>query len=61
MTKQDILNMTTSRDIMKAMAANRSIWDEDLSNHLRDVKRQENAARFGDADAIYTPNKRTTP
>ena len=56
MTKQEILNMNNSRNIMRALAENRDIWDEELSNHLRDVKRLENRQRFGDADVLYTPN-----
>ncbi len=58
MTKEDILNMENSREIMRALAENREIWDEELSNHLCDVKRKENAEKFGDADIIYTPSKR---
>lgn len=58
MTKQEIMSMESSQEIMRALADNRDIWDEDLSNHLRDIKRRENNRRFGDADAIYTPPKR---
>ena len=60
MTKQEIMNMKDSKEIMRALAANREIWDEELSNHLRDVKRCENERRFGDADIIYTPPKRNS-
>lgn len=61
MTKQEILNMNNSRNIMRALAENRDIWDEELSNHLRDVKRLENRQRFGDADVLYTPQKQSNP
>lgn len=57
MTKQDILALTTTREIMKAMADYRALWDEELSNHLRDIKRKENLERFGEADVIYRPPK----
>lgn len=57
MTKQEIMKMTDSANIMRALAQNRDIWDEELSNHLREVKRQENLERFGEADPIYTPAK----
>lgn len=46
---------------MRALAENRDIWDEELSNHLRDVKRLENRQRFGDADVLYTPQKQSNP
>ena len=58
MTKQDILKMTNSQDIMQAMATHRELWDEDLSNHLKNAKRKENEIKFGDADVIYTPPKK---
>ena len=60
MTKQDILALSTSREIMKALAANRDLWDEDLDKHLRNVKRKENAEMFGrgEEDTIYRPAKR---
>ena len=57
MTKQEIMNMKGSQEIMRALAHNRGIWDEDLSNHLRDIKRRENIERFGEPDVIYTPPK----
>ena len=60
MTKQEIMNMEDSQEIMGALAANRDIWDEELSNHLRTIKRRENLERFGDADIIYTPPKRNS-
>lgn len=58
MTKQDILQLTTSQEIMRALTDHRELWDEDLSDHLRDIKRRENHERFGDADVIYTPPRR---
>ena len=58
MTKQEILNMNTSRDIMKALSEHRGLWDQELNEHLRCVKRLENERRFGDADAIFTPARR---
>ena len=58
MTKQDILHMHDSKEIMIALAHNRNLWDEELSNHLREVKRKENLVRFGDADVIYRPPMR---
>jgi len=57
MTKQEILKMNNSGDIMRALAQNRDIWDEDTSNHLKKIKRQENLEHFGEADIIYTPPK----
>ena len=60
-TKQQILNMSTSKDIMKALAEHRQLWNEDTSNHLKRIKRIENEARFGDADVLYTPPKRKSP
>ena len=57
MTRQDILNMNTSQDIRKALAKHPQLWDEEVSNHLRDTKRKENKRRFGEADVIYTPPK----
>lgn len=57
-TKQDILALLSSQSIMKAMAYHPEFWDQELSEHLREVKRAENLKRFGDADIIYTPQKR---
>lgn len=57
MTKQDVLELSTSKEIMKALAEHRELWDEDLSNYLRNTKRKENENRFGEADVIYTPPK----
>ena len=58
MTKQDVLKMDKSQDIMKALANQPELWDADVSNHLRDTKRNENLERFGDADILHTPPKR---
>jgi hypothetical protein len=58
MTKQDILNMHDSKQIMRALANNPDIWDKELSDHLRTTKRKENVERFGDADVLYTPPRR---
>ena len=60
MTKQEIMNMKDSQEIMRALASNRDIWDEELSNHLRDTKRRENLERFGEKDIVYTPPKRNS-
>ena len=57
MTKQDILKMKNSVEIMSALARNRDIWDEELSTHLKNMKRQENIGKFGESDIIYTPPK----
>ncbi len=51
------MNISTSKDIMKAFAEHRELWDEDTSNHLKQIKRKENEARFSDADVLYTPPK----
>ena len=48
MTKQDILKMTKREEIMKALSENRDIWDEELSNHLAKIARQENKEKYGD-------------
>ena len=58
MTKQDVLKLSTSKEIMKALAEHRELWDEDLSNHLRNIKRKENEDKFGEADVIYTPPRK---
>lgn len=58
MTKQDIMKMKNSGEIMSALARNREIWDEELSTHLKNVKRQENLEKFGEPDIIYTPPKK---
>ena len=57
MTKQEIIKMKNSSGIMRALAQNRDIWDEELSNHLKNVKRKENFENFGESDVIYTPPK----
>ena len=38
MTKQAILKMSKSKDITKALAEHRELWDEDTSNHLKYIK-----------------------
>lgn len=58
MTKEDILKMNNSKDIMVALSHSPELWSEETSNHLRDTKRNENIKRFGDADVLYTPPKK---
>lgn len=55
MTKQEIMKMKNPGEIMRALAQNRSIWDEDLSDHLKNMKRRENLVNFGDAGIVHTP------
>lgn len=58
MTEQDILKMNKSRDIMRALANAPELWSQETSDHLKNVKRQEDFERFGDPDILYTPPKR---
>lgn len=58
LTKQEILNMSSSKNIGKALAEHPQLWDEDTSNHLKRVKRKENEAKFGDAEVLFDPLKR---
>lgn len=58
MTKQDILKMDMSQDIMRALANNPELWDSELSAHLRNIKRKENTERFGSPDVLHTPAKK---
>lgn len=58
MTKQDILEMNKSRNIMDALAKHPELWDKEISDHLRNSKRKENLERFGDADFLYRPLKK---
>ena len=57
MTKKDVLKKTTTREIMKALAKEPGLWDEEVSNHLKSIKKRENERRFGEADIIYRPEK----
>lgn len=58
MTKQEIMKMKNTGEIMSALARNRDIWDEELSNHLKNMKRKENLENFGEPDIIHTPPRR---
>ena len=58
MTKQDILNMDKTQDIMKALANAPELWSEDVSNHMLNIKRKKNIAEHGEADILYTPAKK---
>lgn len=57
MTKQEIMKMKNPGEIMRALAQNCDIWDEELSVHLKNMKRQGNLRKFGEQDIIYTPPK----
>lgn len=58
MTKEHILRLTKSQDIMKALAEDFSLLDQEISDHLRDIKKKELIARFGSDDILYTPAKK---
>lgn len=58
MTVQDILKMDNSREIGKALAKFPELWSQETSDHLKNIKRKEDAERFGDPDILYTPPKR---
>ena len=56
MTKQDILNMKTTAEIMKALATHRELWDEEVNEHLKSVAKKKLVDTFGDSDVVYTPH-----
>lgn len=58
MTKQDILNMKDSKEIMKTLMTHRELWDSDVNEHLKKMSKQRIKDMFSDDDVIYTPAKR---
>lgn len=58
MTKQDILNMKSSKEIMNTMFSNSDLWDEEVNEHLKKTKKAENKKEYGSEDFLPTPNKR---
>ena len=58
MTKQDILNMNTTKEIMETFMTHRELWDEEVNEHLKAVARKKLIERFGSADVTYTPPRK---
>lgn len=40
MTKQDILDMKTSKEIMDTLFTNAELWDDEVNEHLKSVKKK---------------------
>lgn len=55
MTKQDILNMKTTAEVMKTLATHRDLWDEEVNEHLKRLAKKKLVDKFGDSDVAYTP------
>ena len=60
MTKQDILNLDSSQDIMLALHENRELWDPETTAHLAMIARKENFEQYGNPYVLVTPLKRKT-
>lgn len=58
MTKQDILKMENSKEIMKTLMTHRELWDSDVNEHLKKMAKQRLKDMFSADDVIYTPAKR---
>lgn len=58
MTKQDILNMKTSKEIMATLFTHSELWDEEVNEHLKKVAKKEKLEQYGSEDFLPTPRKR---
>ena len=58
MTKQDILNMKTSREINHTIMTNPELWDEEVRDYLLKVKRKELFEEYGSEDVLVTPPRK---
>ncbi len=59
MTKQDILNLKTAKEIMSAILAAPELADKEINEHLKKIATEEKIKIYGSADFMpATPNKR---
>lgn len=58
MTKQDILNMKTTAEIMRTLKTHQELWDEEVNEHLKAVAKKKLLDQFGSDDVIYTPPRK---
>lgn len=60
MTKQDIMNLTSSYEIMKTLFSNPELWDEEVNDRLKKLAKEENKAKYG-VEEIYVTLPRRVP
>lgn len=60
MTKKDIMNLTSSYEIMKTLFSNPELWDEEVNDRLKKLAREENKAKYG-VEEIYVTLSRRVP
>ena len=58
MTKQDILKLKTCKEVMKALAEHRELWDKETDDYRVKLAKKELRERFGSEDVLYTPPKK---
>lgn len=58
MTKQDILRMTNSHEIINTMLKNPHLIDDEISEYQKKVSKREHIDEYGDSEIHIDPLKK---